>query len=72
MDKGTRINIPGRFTLLERATDTHWLGGWPDLEAELDCTVPAGCRTLNSAVLEPLAVTSATTEPPCIQVTGVD
>jgi hypothetical protein len=71
LDKGTQINTPGRFTGLERATDTHWLGGWPGLEAELDCTVPAGCRTLNSAVLEPSAVTPPTTEPSWIQVTGV-
>jgi hypothetical protein len=26
----------GRFTFWERATGTHWIGGWVDLRAGLD------------------------------------
>jgi hypothetical protein len=27
---------PGRITPGERAPDTHWIGGWVDLRADLD------------------------------------
>jgi len=73
LHNGAQINTHGRFTRLERATDTHWLGGWPGLDGgmKMSCTVPAGCRTLNSAVIEQLAVTAPTTEPFRIKVTGL-
>ena len=73
LDNGTQVNTHGRFTRLETATDTHWLGGWSGLDGgmKMSCTVPAGCRTLSSVVIEPLAVTAPTTEPFRIQVTGL-
>jgi hypothetical protein len=40
---------PGRFTPGERASGTHWIGGWVDLRAGLDDVEkildPTGTRT---------------------------
>jgi hypothetical protein len=42
---------PGRFTLRERASGTHWLGGWVGPRAVLDAVVkrkiPSPRRELN-------------------------
>jgi hypothetical protein len=52
---------PGRFTPKERATGTHWIGGWVGPRAVLDTVVkrkiPSPCRESNprTAIVQPVA-----------------
>jgi hypothetical protein len=45
---------PGRFTLGERAPDTHWIGGWVDPRAGLDNVEKRKYLTLPGPELRPL------------------
>jgi hypothetical protein len=50
---------PGRFSPRERATGTHWIGGWVGPRAVLDAVVkrkiPSPCRDSNPPIIQPVA-----------------
>jgi hypothetical protein len=59
MEVSGQLHDPGRFTTRERATGTHWIGGWVSHRAVLDAVVkrkiPSLCRESNPPSSSPLA-----------------
>jgi hypothetical protein len=47
-------SCPGRFTPRERASSTHWIGGWVDPRAGLDDMEKRKFLTLQGLKLRPL------------------
>jgi hypothetical protein len=45
---------PDRFTLWEKATGTHWIGGWVNPQTGLDNLEKRKCFTLPGLELRPL------------------
>jgi hypothetical protein len=43
----------GRFTPREKAPDTHWMGGWVGLEADLHTVMKKKIRTFDHPVRYP-------------------
>jgi hypothetical protein len=47
---------PGSFTTGERASGTHWIGGWVNLRADLDDVEKRNFFTLPELELQPLGL----------------
>jgi hypothetical protein len=52
-------SCPGWFTPMERASSTHWIGGWVGPRVSLDMVVkrkiPSQCQDSNPLIIQPVA-----------------